>query len=331
MNPDSARAPQPQADAPVAESRRSALALLGLRLMPALFVVIWSTGFIVARYGMPYAPPLKFLCLRYGASLILLLLVAFALRVRWPQSRTQWLHLAVVGVLMQAGYLGGVWAAVKQGIGAGTVALIVGLQPLLTAVLVSLAGHKVRAAQWLGLGLGFLGLGLVVARQLEQGTLSGVNLALALFALLCITSGTLWQKRYVVTTPVWTAAAVQIGAALLVSLPIALWETEPMVFNIQLIGALAWSVLAITLGASSLLYLLIQRGAAVQVTSLIYWVPPVTALMGWWLFDERIGPGTWAGMALVAAGVLTVTRSGRSSQSEQRQQTSSIDTRDPHP
>ncbi len=284
-------------------------ASLALRLMPWVFVVIWSTGFIVARYGMPYAPPLKFLCLRYSASLALLLLVAMGLRVRWPQSRRQWLHLAIVGLLMQAGYLGGVWAAVKHGIGPGTVALIVGLQPLLTALLVSLAGHKVRALQWLGLLLGFAGLGLVVARQLEQGALSGTNLGLALFALCCITAGTLWQKRYVVTTPVWTAAAVQIGAALLVSLPFALLETEPVVFNMQLIGALAWSVLALTLGASSLLYLLIQRGAAVQVTSLIYWVPPVTALMSWWLFHERLGPATWAGMALVAAGVLAVTRS----------------------
>ena len=282
---------------------------VALRLMPWVFVIIWSTGFIVARYAMPYAPPLKFLCLRYGASLALLLLIAFSLRVRWPQSRRQWLHLAMVGLLMQAGYLGGVWAAVKHGIGAGTVALIVGLQPLLTALLVSLAGHRVRALQWLGLLLGFAGLGLVVARQLEQGELSSTNLGLALLALCCITAGTLWQKRFVLTTPVWTAAAIQVAAALLVSLPSAGLEAEPVVFNAQLIGALAWSVLALTLGASSLLYLLIQRGAAVQVTSLIYWVPPVTALMGWWLFGERIGPTTWAGMALVAAGVLAVTRS----------------------
>ena len=282
---------------------------VALRLMPWVFVIIWSTGFIVARYAMPYAPPLKFLCLRYGASLALLLLIAFSLRVRWPQSRRQWLHLAMVGLLMQAGYLGGVWAAVKHGIGAGTVALIVGLQPLLTALLVSLAGHRVRALQWLGLLLGFAGLGLVVARQLEQGELSSTNLGLALLALCCITAGTLWQKRFVLTTPVWTAAAIQVAAALLVSLPSAGLEAEPVVFNTQLIGALAWSVLALTLGASSLLYLLIQRGAAVQVTSLIYWVPPVTALMGWWLFGERIGPTTWAGMALVAAGVLAVTRS----------------------
>lgn len=309
MSAEREQAPDPRADAPVAESSRRVLVLLGLRLMPWVFVLIWSTGFIVARYGMPYAPPLKFLSMRYGASLVLLLCVAFVLRVPWPRSRRQWMHLAMVGVLMQAGYLGGVWAAVKHGIGAGTVALIVGLQPLLTAVLVSVAGHKVKAAQWLGLALGFLGLGLVVARQLEQGELSGVNLALALFALLCITSGTLWQKRFVATTPVWTAAAVQIGAALVVSLPIAMLEPEQVVFNPSLIGALAWSVLAITLGASSLLYLLIQRGAAVQVTSLIYWVPPVTALMGWWLFGERLGSWTWAGMALVAAGVLTVTRS----------------------
>ncbi len=278
------------------------------RGMPWVFVLIWSTGFIVARYGMPYAPPLKFLCLRYAFSLALLLPLARWLRAPWPQGWRQRVHLAVVGVLMQAGYLGGVWAAVKHGIPAGTVALIVGLQPLLTAVLVSAGGQRIHARQWLGLLLGFGGLSLVVWHKLEGGQLSVHNLLLALLALGSITAGTLWQKRFVAPTSVWGALAVQLLAALALSAPFALLETEPVIWNGQLIGALAWSVLALTVGAGALLYLLIQRGAAVQVTSLIYWVPPVTALMGWALFAETLGVATWLGMALVATGVVAVTR-----------------------
>ncbi|MFZ5578013.1 DMT family transporter [Thiomonas bhubaneswarensis] len=276
--------------------------------MPWVFVLIWSTGFIVARYGMPYSPPLKFLSLRYAFSLAVLLPLAAWLRTEWPSGRRQWLHLAVVGALMQAGYLGGVWAAVKHGIPAGTVALIVGLQPLLTAVLVSAGGQRIHLRQWLGLLLGFGGLALVVLHKLDGGELSVHNLMLSLLALGSITAGTLWQKRYVRPVAVWSALTVQLAAALLLSLPFALIESESVVWNGQLIGALAWSVLALTVGAGALLYLLIQRGAAVQVTSLIYWVPPVTALMGWALFHETLGLTTWVGMALVAAGVMAVTR-----------------------
>jgi len=279
------------------------------RVMPWVFVLIWSTGFIVARYGMPYAPPLKFLCLRYAFSLLVLLPLAWLLRTAWPRGWRQWMHLSIVGGLLQAGYLGGVWAAVKHGIPAGTVALIVGLQPLLTAVLVSAAGQRIHSRQWVGLLLGFGGLVLVVLHKLEGGELSAHNLLLALFALCSITAGTLWQKRFVQPAAVGAALAIQLLAALILSAPFALREAEPVVWNGQLIGALAWSVLALTVGAGALLYLLIQRGAAVQVTSLIYWVPPVTALMGWALFAETLGPATWLGMGLVATGVVAVTRS----------------------
>lgn len=282
-------------------------ASLARRFMPWLFVLIWSTGFIVARYGMPHAPPLKFLSLRYLFSLLVLVpLVSF--RREWPRDRGQWLHLIVVGALMQAGYLGGVWSAVKHGIAAGTVALIVGLQPLLTAVLLSARGHRVTGRQWLGLLLGFSGLALVVVHKLDGGGLSTYNLILAMTALASITAGTLWQKRFVSPGPVWGALAVQMCSALVLSAPLALLEHEPVVWAPAMIGALAWSVLALTIGAGALLYLLIQRGAAVQVTSLIYWVPPVTAVMGWVLFRESLGITTLTGMALVAAGVVAVTR-----------------------
>jgi drug/metabolite transporter (DMT)-like permease len=280
-----------------------------LRAMPAVFVAIWATGFIVARYGMPHAPPLSFLCVRYALSIACFLLWVLAAKVAWPSERAQWLHLGAVGVLMHAGYLGGVWAAVKAGMGAGLVALIVGLQPVLTAVWLSSRGSKVSRMQWVGLALGFVGLVMVVSRKFGAGgEASAFNVMLAAFALLSITAGTLYQKRFVKPCDVRSANAVQLLAALAVSLPFALLETEPMHWNTQLAGAMAWSVLVLTLGGSSLLYLLIQRGAATQVTSLLYLVPPSTALMAWLLFGELITVTTIAGTALTALGVWLVVR-----------------------
>lgn len=283
-----------------------------LRVMPWVFVLIWSTGFIVARYGMPYAPPLGFLCWRYGLSIACFLVWIRLARAPWPQGREQWLHLAVSGALMHGTYLGGVWAAVKAGMGAGTVALIVGLQPVLTAVWINATGSthaRVSRRQWTGLLLGLLGLVLVVQRKLGVGELNLHNFALALLALAAITVGTLYQKRHVRTGDARTANTVQLLAALAVSLPFALLESEPIQLHPHFIGALAWSVFGLTLGGSSLLYILIQRGAATLVTSLLYLVPPCTAVMAWVLFDEPLGWSTLAGMALTACGVGLVVRS----------------------
>jgi drug/metabolite transporter (DMT)-like permease len=279
-----------------------------VRAMPAVFVVIWSTGFIVARYGMPYAPPLKFLALRYLCSVACFGAWALLAGAQWPTRKRQWLHLAVTGVLMHAGYLGGVWSAVKLGMGAGLAALLVGLQPVLTAVWISARGGAVAHRQWMGLALGFAGLALVVWQKLGIGEINAANLLCELVALLAITVGTLYQKRFLAPCDVRTASLVQLAAAFVVTLPLALLETETVQWNGQLLGSLAWSVLALTLGGSSLLYLLIQRGAATAVTSLLYLVPPCTALMAWVLFREPIGVTTVAGIALTALGVSLVVR-----------------------
>ena len=283
-----------------------------IKAMPAMFVLIWSTGFIVARYGMPYAPPMKFLVMRYALSVACFLPWIVLARVKWPATRTQWMHLAITGIFMHAGYLGGVWAAVKAGMGSGLSALIVGLQPVLTALWLSSTGNKIAPRQWLGLSLGFLGLVMVVSRKFGQGgEADWMNLSLAVGALFSITTGTLYQKRFVAACDVRTANAVQLGAAFLVTLPLALMEAESVQWNDQLAGALAWSVLALTLGGSSLLYLLIQRGAASTVTSLMYLVPPVTACIAWTLFAEPISALTVAGTLLTAVGVAMVVRRPR--------------------
>jgi drug/metabolite transporter (DMT)-like permease len=289
------------------DARREAL----IRAMPWVFVAIWSTGFVVARLGMPHAPPLTFLSWRYALSAAAFALWVAVSGATWPRERRQIGHLAVTGMLMHAGYLGGVWAAVKAGLGAGTAALIVGLQPVLTALWVSWTGaeHRVSARQWVGLALGLAGLLLVVWHKLGVGEISPLNLAFALGALASITAGTLYQKRHVRPCDVRSANLIQLLAALAVTLPLALLlETEPLRWHPDLVVAMAWSVAALTLGGSSLLYLLIQRGAATRVASLMYLVPPCTALLAWALFGEALTGGVGVGLALTAVGVGLVVR-----------------------
>ena len=292
--------------------------------MPAVFVLIWSTGFIVARFGMPNSPPFSFLWFRYAFSVSCFLVWIRWARVRWPQDRSEWFHLSITGILMHAGYLGGVWAAVKAGMGSGLSALIVGLQPVLTAIWLSAHAdngqNAVSRRQWMGLLLGFLGLLMVVWRKLTQGTamdhVTLTNLSFAVIALLSITLGTLYQKKHVKPCDVRTANTVQLLAAMIVTTPLALFEVEPIQWNTEMMGAMAWSVLGLTLGGSSLLYMLIQKGAAASVTSLMYLVPPCTAMLAWLLFDEPITAATLAGVVLTAWGVSWVVRPPKISEGE---------------
>jgi drug/metabolite transporter (DMT)-like permease len=285
-----------------------------------VFVLIWSTGFIVARYGMPHVPPFSFLSLRFALSIACFLPWIVWAKVAWPVNRSQWLHLSVTGVLMQAGYLGGVWMAVKDGMGSGLIALLVGFQPVLTALWLTFAARQqvhssVSRRQWLGLLLGFVGLLMVVGRKIMLDTpmdlATPTNLAMAVCGLLSITAGTLYQKHYVLPCDVRSAITVQLLAAGLLTMPLAWMEDEPMHWNGDLVGAMAWSVLGLTLGGSSLLYVLLQRGAAASVTSLMYLVPPTTAVLAWWLFGETITLATLLGTALTAVGVGMVVRASR--------------------
>jgi drug/metabolite transporter (DMT)-like permease len=287
-----------------------------IRATPTVFVLIWSTGFIVAKFGLPYAPALTFLAVRYALSIAAFLVWIRLSHAPWPVGRSEWLHLAVVGMLMHGAYLGGVWIAVKHGMGSGLTSLIVGLQPVLTALWLaataSVSSQRVTARQWAGLLLGLGGLLLVVFQKLGASQeVTALTLGSALFALLGITAGTLYQKRFVRAADVRTANTVQLIAALLVTLPLTFLEHEPISWNLSFLGAMAWSVLALTLGGSSLLYMLIQRGAATAVTSLLYLVPPTTALMAWALFGEPVTLATIVGTAVTAVGVSLVVRPAR--------------------
>ncbi|WP_420993814.1 DMT family transporter [Cupriavidus sp. 30B13] len=282
--------------------------------MPWLFVVIWSTGFIVAKYGMPHAEPMTFLFLRFAG--VLVLMVPFVALARVPLPRrggaTDWRmvgHIALAGLFLQAGYLGGVWAAVKLGMPAGVSALIVGMQPVLTAVAAARMGETIRRRQWLGLLLGLAGVGLVVANKLTTAGLSVPSLLLAAGALFSITFGTLYQKRYCPVFDLRMGSVIQFAAAALACLPFMfLAETRHVEWTAEMVGALAWSVVALSIGAISLLFLLIREGAATKVSSLMYLTPPTTAAMAWLLFGESFPPLAAFGMVLAAGGVALVMR-----------------------
>ena len=280
--------------------------------MPLLFVLIWSTGFIVAKFGLPHAPALTFLLLRYAGVLIVLVPLLFVMRAPWPRAEA--LHIAVAGVLVQAGYLSGVWSAIKLGMPAGLSALIVGLQPLLTGFAAPLVGEPLRPRQWVGLVLGLLGVGLVVIEKLTPTGSSVLNVALCVIALLSITAGTIYQKRFCPRFDLRSGAVIQFSSSALVTLPFAIWleDLSPglgeVEWTAEFILALAWSSFALSIGAMFLLYALIRKNAATHVSSLMYLTPPVTALLAWLLFGESFGIAGVAGMLLAVTGVAFVVK-----------------------
>jgi drug/metabolite transporter (DMT)-like permease len=278
-------------------------------LAAPLFVVLWSTGFIGAKYGLPHIEPVTFLVLRFA-------LVAAALVFWVILARTAWLTLAqardaaIIGILLQAVYLGGIYKAIDLGVEAGVAALIVGLQPVLTAFIArQFLGERLSPVQWAGIALGALGVGLVVMRKLDAGIGDWRGVALCLVALAGISTASILQKTRATDHPMRTSTLVQFLAALAVLAPLSFaFETREVTWSGELILAMAWLVLAMSLGALSLLLFLIRRGAASNVASLFFLVPPTTALMAWGIFGEVLGPVEIAGVGLAASGVLMVNR-----------------------
>jgi len=272
--------------------------------------VIWASGFVVAKYAAPHAEPLSFLLIRYAGVVALMLLLAVAARASWPRGRSV-LHIAVAGIGIHAGYLGGVWTAIAAGMPAGVAALVVNLQPLLTAAVAGLLGQRLRRIQVIGLLLGFAGVALVVASKFTARGITPLTLGLTVMALLTITAGTLYQKRFCPDFDLRTGQVVQFVASIAVTLPFALaYESFRLDWTPQLLGALAWSVLVLTGAGISLLYLMLRRGAAAQVTSYFYLVPGITALMAFAMFGETLGPLAIGGLAVAVAGVALATRNG---------------------
>ncbi|MBV1701260.1 MAG: DMT family transporter [Hyphomicrobiales bacterium] len=285
------------------------------RSIPILFVLIWSTGWIVARYSAEYADPLTFLLLRYLLAGSVLIVVALAFRAPWPKERGQWGHAMVTGVLIHAIYLGSVWWAIRHGVPASVSALIAALQPILTTILAPrLMRERVRLSRWIGVGLGLCGLVLVLLPGLLHVDPHQLNQMLGLiginaFGMLSVTLGSFYQKRFVHSGDLRTITVIQYAAAAAVTLPAA-YMLEPMhvQWNGIMVATMAWSVLALSIGAIGLYLLLIRRGEVSKSAQLIFMVPPTAAVQAYFLFGEHLDGLQLAGMALTAAGVALASR-----------------------
>ncbi|MEO8558334.1 MAG: DMT family transporter [Rhodospirillales bacterium] len=278
-------------------------------LIPALFVPLWSTGFIGAKLGLPYAEPYTFLFMRYAAVAVLLGGVALLMRAPWPRTAKEWLHITVAGLLVHAVYISCVFDSIYHGLPSGVSALIVGLQPLLTAAVVGpLLGERVGLRQWLGLLLGLIGVALVLWEKVSLDV--GVwAVGLSVIALLGISIGTVYQKRFCPRLDLRSGVAIQYCAtAIYVGIFALTLETRHVEWSGRFIFALVWLMLVLSIGAVSLLFILLRRGTASRTAALFYLVPPCTALVAWLLFDEQLGVVALLGMAIAAAGVFLATR-----------------------
>jgi drug/metabolite transporter (DMT)-like permease len=272
--------------------------------IPHLFVLLWSSGFIGSKLGVPYAEPFTFLTLRYVIVLMILVPIARFTRAPWPRSGRQLMHIAIAGLLIHAVYLSGCVWSLRLGLPSGMVSLIVSMQPILTAAFAGLAlGERVLPRQWGGLVLGFVGTAMVVAHKTGSG-LTLTMMVPAIAALAGITVGTLWQKRHCPTFDLRTSTVVQYAASLIITSLLALTtETREVQWSGQFVFALLWVALVLSIGAISLLNHLIRSGTAVNVTRLFYTVPAVTALMAWAIFGETLTGLSLIGMVVAVLGV----------------------------
>jgi drug/metabolite transporter (DMT)-like permease len=278
-----------------------------LVVAPALFVFLWSTGWISAKYAAPHADPLWFLTIRFACAALVIGLFALAVRAPWPRDARAWMHAVVSGVLLHGLYLGGVWWAVKHGLSAGISGLLAALQPLLTALLAPyLVDERVTARQWLGVAIGLLGVLLVLSPKLgaAPGETAWAALAVNLVGMVAVTAGSFYQKRFVPVADLRTVTSVQYLGALLVVAPAALL-TEPLRFDhsLEVYLVLAWSVLALSVFTIALMLTMIRRGEVTRVSALIYLVPATVAAQAWALFGETLNMTQLFGMALTAVGV----------------------------
>ena len=274
---------------------------------PAMFVVLWASGFIGAKFGLAYAEPLTFLALRMAALVVLLGVVIVLSRPKWPNGAGV-MHSVLTGFMVHGLYLGGVFVSIENGLSAGLIALVVSLQPVLTSTIANRwLGERVAARQWLGLALGLIGVYLIVRQNVAAGETKPLAWLAAALALIGISVGTLYQKRFGGGIDMRTGMWVQYAAAgILFAFGAAMFEDRIVHWTPQFLFALFWLVFVLSFGAIWLLYFLIRRAAATRVVSLFYLTPPLTALMAWLLFDERLPPLSLVGMAICVAGVFLV-------------------------
>jgi drug/metabolite transporter (DMT)-like permease len=279
-------------------------------LAPPVFVILWSSAFVGAKFGLPDADPLSFLFIRFVFVALAFSAIALAIRAPWPGTLREAANIGIVGALVHGVYLSCVFVAISRGLPAGLAALIVGLQPILTALLAGqLLGERVRKRQWVGLILGLSGVALVLWERSDFGDLEPVGVGLCVIALIAISIGTIHQKRSCGSMNLVTGSAIQaFTACVLTGLGALLLEPMRVVWSLEFSLALAWLVVGVSLGAFSLLMVMIKQGAAVKVISMFYLVPPTTALMAWIAFGEALGLLAAFGIAVTALGVALVVR-----------------------
>ncbi len=276
---------------------------------PIVFLILWSAGFAVAKIAVTHAAPLTVLALRYGLVLVLLIPVALVMRPRFPDARGA-LDVAIVGFLIQVVYFGLCYVAFKSGVSAGAVAIVVCLQPILVALVAPrLVGERISPKGWLGLGLGLLGAALAIAGRSAIAAENAFGVGLTFLALLGITAGTLWEKRFGVSHHPVAANLIQYAVGAAFCIPAALLSEDTTIsWSPEFLWAMAYLVLGNSLLAMSLLLAMIRAGEVARVSSLFYLVPALSALCAWPMLGEEMPPLAWAGMALAGLGVALVSR-----------------------
>ena len=276
--------------------------------IPALFVILWSTGYLGSRFARPYVDPMTFSALRFACVIVLLFVVIHITRSRFPRAPRMWCHLAVSGVLIHGCFIAGMFYAITSGVNVGVAALIGGVQPLLTAVVAALfLGEILRVRDWCGFVLGFIGLALVVAKSFDSGALTLHGFLTCVVGLCGITFGTIYQKRFVIDVDLWSGSVIQFAAALI---PCGLWallfEAGRFEWNATTILTMGWMVVALSVGAIGLLFYMIRHGAISKISSLFYLVPALTVLEAYLIFDETMTPLQLAGVVITAVGVALI-------------------------
>ena len=276
-------------------------------LLPAVFVLLWCTGYLVVPIAMADAGPVRFLALRFGSAAVVLAIAALVLRAPWPRRGGDYAHLAAVGLLLHAFGLGGVWIALDLGVETGVAALVMGTQPLITAALAfGFIGERIDRRATAGLAIGFLGVTLVIHHKLS-GIGDPAGLAAVVIAVVAMTLGMLYQKGRCAHIDLVTSTTVQLAVAGTAAFAAAWWiDDRPVEWTARIFATLGWAVLVLSIGATLVLYVLLRRGDASRVASLLYLVPPLTAVMAWVGFGETLAALAIAGMMLTATGVALV-------------------------
>jgi drug/metabolite transporter (DMT)-like permease len=314
MSPESARQVSDTAgagasppEAPPETQLTSALA----RVAPGIFVLLWATGFLIAKLGVPYAQPLTILAIRFVLAAIMMASVALIMRAPWPHSWRRIGHIATIGILLHAVYLGGCYVAIYAGMPAGMAALIVGFQPILTAAMAGpVLGERTRPLQWIGIAIGFVGMMMVLWERMVIDLSHPAALLFAILSLLGITSATIYQKRFCPSFDLRSGTAIQYLAASVVTVPLAFFlGIGEIVWAPTFIFALAWLVIVLSGVSIALLTWMISRGAASKVASLFYLTPPIAAIGSYLWFDETLSRLALAGMVVIVFGLYLLNRS----------------------